>query len=329
MKSIVTGGLGFIGGHLVEQLAALGHMVVALDYIPAGTKRKIDKVKHKNVSYHDVDITKAELIDNPIFKDVDWVFHLAGRSDIVPSITNPVAYHAVNVTGTVHVLEAARKNCVKRFVYAASSSCYGFPDVFPTSETAQVKPEYPYALTKWMGEQYVLHWARVYKLPTISLRFFNVFGPRSRVSDDYGPVFSTFIPQLLASAPFTVVGDGSQSRDFTFVTDVADACISAASSDVVGEVFNVGSGGTYTINHLVKLLGGGNVVNMPKRPGEPDKTHADITKIKKMLGWKPKISFEEGVKIVLSQKEYWKNAPVWSAIDIQKATKDWFTYLSK
>ena len=176
------------------------------------------------------------------------------------------------------VVECARQAGVKRFVYAASSSCYGIPDLYPTPETAPIRPQYPYALTKNLGEQIVLHWGQVYELPVVSLRLFNVYGPWSRTSGTYGAVFGVFLAQKLAGKPFTVVGDGTQTRDFTFVTDVVDAFVCAAQSDVCNEVFNVGTGGTYSVNRLVALLGGG-VVYVPKRPGEPDCTLADTSKI--------------------------------------------------
>jgi UDP-glucose 4-epimerase len=175
----------------------------------------------------------------------------------------------------------------------------------------------------------VLHWGNVYKLPVVSLRFFNVYGPRSRTSGTYGAVFGVFLAQKLKGLPFTIVGDGTQTRDFTFVTDVVDACVMAAASDLTGEVMNVGSGGTYSVNRLVELLGGKDVVHIPKRPGEPDCTFADITKIRNLLGWEPKVSFEEGVKIMLENIDYWRAAPAWTPETIDSATKDWFKYLSK
>jgi UDP-glucose 4-epimerase len=212
-------------------------------------------------------------------------------------------------------------------VYAASSSCYGIPDVYPTPETAEIRPEYPYAFTKYLGEQYVLHYHQVYKIPTVSLRLFNVYGPRIRTYGTYGPVFSIFLAQKLKKHPYTVVGDGTQRRDFTFVSDVVNAFIAAAKSNICGQVFNVGSGGTYSVNQLVKLIGGP-VIYIPKRPGEPDCTFADITKINKMLKWKPRVAFEDGVRLVINQIDYWKNAPIWTPKKIEKATKKWFKYLS-
>jgi len=277
------------------------------------------------VSIHRADVVDSEVIQ-PYFQGVDWVFHVAGLADIVPSIEQPMGYHRANVDGTVAVLEAARLAGVKRFIYTASASCYGIPDVVPTPETAAIKPEYPYALTKYIGEHYVLHWGKVYRLPVLSLRLFNVYGPRSRTSGVYGAVFGVFLAQKLHNEPFTVVGDGTQTRDFTFVADVADALVTAAESDLSDDVFNVGSGNTYSVNRLVELLGG-NVVHIPKRPGEPDCSWADISKVRKLLAWGPKVSFEEGVRILIEHIDYWRDAPLWTPEIIQEATADWFKYL--
>lgn len=324
---LVTGGAGFIGSHLVERLLKEGYQVTILDNFSTGRMQNLEHLKnHSHLSIHSVDISNADEIKD-YFNHIDWVFHLAALADIVPSIQKPLDYHKSNVDGTIAVLEASRQADVKRFVYAASSSCYGIPDQFPTPETVQMKPMYPYALTKYLGEQYVMHWNQVYKLPCVSLRLFNVYGPRSRTSGTYGAVFGVFLAQKLAGKPFTVVGEGKQTRDFTFVTDVAEAFLKAAQSKVEGEVFNVGSGNTYSINELVRLLGG-EVVHLPKRPGEPDCTFADITKIKTKLGWKPQVSFEAGVKRMLENIEKWRGAPVWDEKTIAVATKDWFEYLS-
>jgi UDP-glucose 4-epimerase len=258
---------------------------------------------------------------------VNWVFHLAALADIVPSIQRPMDYRHANVNGTFNVVEAARLAGVERLVYAASSSCYGIPEEYPTPENAKVQPQYPYALTKYMGEQAVMHWAQVYKLPAISLRLFNVYGPRSRTSGAYGAVFGVFLAQKLAGRPFTVVGDGTQTRDFTYVTDVVDAFVKAAQSNIAGQIYNVGSSGTYSVNRLVELLGG-DKVHIPKRPGEPDCTFADARKIHEELGWRPKVTFEEGVREMLAQIEAWRTAPVWDPAMIATATREWFACLS-
>lgn len=326
-KTIVTGGAGFIGSHLTELLLQRGHQVLVLDNLSTGRLENLAHLKSSaGLSFHQVELDEFQSI-RPLFDGVDWVFHLAGLADIVPSIERPLEYHRANVDGTVAVAEAARLAGVKRLVYAASSSCYGLPDVFPTPETTDIRPQYPYALTKFLGERIVLHWAHVYKLQALSLRLFNVYGPRSRTSGTYGAVFGVFLAQKLNGKPFTVVGDGTQTRDFTFVTDVARAFLQAAESDLSGEVFNVGSGGTYSVNRLVELLGGP-VVHIPKRPGEPDCTFADTTKIRQRLGWKSSVSFEEGVGRLLQAIEDWRKAPVWTPELIEGETKAWFHYLS-
>ena len=328
-KALVTGGAGFIGSHLVDRLLEDGHEVVVLDNFSSGRRENLAQSK-KSVKLNvvEIDVSRFQEIKD-FFKGVNWVFHLAALADIVPSVQNPLKYHRANVDGTVSVLESARAAGVQRFIYAASSSCYGIPDVYPTPETADIRPQYPYALTKYIGEHYVLHWGKLYGLPVVSLRLFNVYGPRARTSGTYGAVFGVFLAQKLANKPFTVVGDGRQTRDFTFVTDVADAFILAAESDLRDEVLNVGSGEHHSVNELVELLEGGEKVHIPKRPGEPDCTFADISKIREKLKWKPKVGFKEGVKIMLDNIDYWKEAPVWDKNSIAEATRDWFTYLSK
>ncbi len=325
---LVTGGAGFIGSHLVERLLKDGHSVIVLDNFSSGQRQNLNHLgTNSNLAIVEADISDLGAIQKH-FKNIEWVFHLAALADIIPSIEKPNDYFRSNVAGTFGVLEASRLNQVKRFVYAASSSCYGIPDVYPTSEEAEIRPQYPYALTKFLGEEMVLHWNQVYGLPCVSLRFFNVYGPRARTSGTYGAVFGTFLAQKLAGKPFTVVGDGNQTRDFTFVTDIVDAMIKAAESNIENEIFNVGSGNTYKVNYLVELLGG-NVVYIPKRPGEPDSTFSDTSKIQRKLNWKPKVSFEQGVKIMLGCIEDWRTAPVWDEQSIAQATKKWFEYLGK
>lgn len=325
--TLVTGGAGFIGSHLVDRLLGDGHEVIVLDNLATGRLENLARFKdEKRLKIHLVDITEFETIQS-YFKEVEWVFHLAGLADIVPSVQQPLKYHKTNVDGTIAVLEAARSNRVKRFLYAASSTCYGIPDDYPTPETAPIRPMFPYAVTKYLAEFYVLQWNKIYKLPCASLRLFNVFGPRSRTSGAYGAVFGVFLAQKLAGKPFTVVGDGTQTRDFTFVTDVVDAFVRAAESQVYGEILNVGSGKTYSVNYLTQLLNG-EVVYVPRRPGEPDCTFADIRRISRALHWRPQVSFEEGVRIMLDNIEYWRGAPVWDAESVAQATRDWFAHLS-
>ena len=256
------------------------------------------------------------------------VFHLAALADIVPSIQDPDAYFRSNVTATFNVVHAAQQAGVKKLIYAASSSCYGIPNSYPTPESAKVAPQYPYALTKYLGEQIVLHWAQAFSLPSLSLRLFNVYGPRCRTTGTYGSVFGVFLAQKINGHPLTVVGDGTQKRDFTYVSDVVNAFILAAQSDITGKSYNVGSAKPVSINQLVSLLSTETIM-IPKRPGEPDQTHADIRKVKNDLGWNPKVSFETGVAHLLEHIDTWSDAPVWTPETIKTATSDWFTYLGK
>jgi UDP-glucose 4-epimerase len=322
--AIVTGGAGFIGSHLVDALLAEDISVRVIDNYSTGRPENLAHVAGQ-VELVEADFAKSGSWQK-LFQDTDWVFHLGALADIVPSIQRPADYFHANVDGTFNVLEAAKNAGVKRFVYAASSSCYGIPDKYPTSEDADISPQYPYALTKRLGEELVMHWAQLYNLPAIALRLFNVYGPRSRTSGTYGAVLGVFLAQKLANKPFTVVGDGTQTRDFTYVTDVANAFLTAAQSSVCEEIFNVGSGETVSVNRLVELLGG-EVTYIPKRPGEPDCTYADITKIRRDLKWQPKVSIKQGVDNVLANIEYWKSAPVWTPATIATATQDWFKYL--
>ncbi len=327
MKVLVTGGFGFIGSHLVERLLREGCDVILLDNFSTGRSANLKEVLgHTQLEVIESDVTQKESIKNHV-KGVEVVFHLAALADIVPSIQRPMDYYDANVTGTITVLEAARSAGVKQFIYAASSSCYGIPDQVPTPESAPAKPEYPYALTKYLGEQLVLHWGKVYKMKTTSLRLFNVYGPRSRTSGTYGAVMGVFLAQRLANKPLTIVGDGNQTRDFTYVTDVVEAFWRAACSDLSGEVLNVGSGGTYSVNLLAQLIGGP-TVPIPKRPGEPECTFADITKIRRLLGWSPRVSFESGVGQMLERISEWSDAPVWTPESIAIATKEWHHYLA-
>jgi len=326
MKSIVTGGAGFIGSHLVDKLLDMGHDVVVLDNFSTGRRENLKHVTGK-IKLVECDLSiKGDWLKE--FSGVDWVFHLASLADIVPSIQNPEGYFRSNVDATFYVLEAARHANVKRFIYSASSSCYGIPEQYPTPEESDIRPQYPYALAKRMGEELVEHWAQLYNLPAISLRFFNVYGTRSRTSGTYGAVFGVFLAQKLANKPFTVVGDGKQTRDFTYVTDIVSALIAAAESNLSNKVYNVGSDTTISINKIVKLLGG-DKINIPKRPGEPDCTYADISKIKNDLNWHPNVSIEDGIDKILKDIDYWRKAVVWDPESIADATSDWFKYLDK
>ena len=327
MKSIITGGAGFIGSHLCERLVDEGHEVTVLDNFSLGKKNNLKKIKNK-ITIVKRDIRNLNSINN-LFRGVQNVFHLAALADIVPSIENPDDYYSTNVTGTYNVLKASINNKVKRFIYSASSSCYGIPNEFPTKETSEILPQYPYALTKRLGEELVIHFANIYNLNATSLRLFNVYGPRAKTSGNYGAVFGVFLAQKIARKPFTIVGDGKQTRDFTFVSDVIEAMVRVSNKkNLRGNIFNVGSGKTISVNRIAKLLGG-DKKRIPKRPSEPDITFADISKITRKTGWKPKISIKDGIKVMLNNLNDWKDAPVWTPKKINKETKKWFFYLGK
>ena len=326
MKAVVTGGCGFIGSHVVDALVDAGHDVRVIDNLSTGRLSNIEV----HIARGTVDFVEADIQDQVAvaraMSNRTHVFHLAALADIVPSIEAPMNYFASNVTGTAILVEAARRADVEKFIYTASSSCYGIPDEYPTPESAEIRPQYPYALTKWLGEEVVRHWSQVYGLPTVSLRLFNVYGPRSRTAGTYGAVFGVFLAQKLAGQPMTIVGDGTQSRDFTYVTDVVDAFMAAAECEESGLVFNVGTGDAQSINRLVELLGGESV-HIPKRPGEPDITLADVSAISQSLHWSTRVSFESGVAKMLENIDYWEDAPVWDPDSIAGATAVWFDKL--
>ncbi len=327
---IVTGGSGFIGSHLVDALVAAGRHVRVIDNNKTNTllnlahARKHSRKSDRLEIWH-VDINNYGKLE-PLFQGAERVFHLAALADIVPSIENPQQYYSTNVSGTLNVCQAAVKAGVRRLVYTASSSCYGIPDHYPTAESSPNRPQYPYALTKLLGEQLVMHWAQVYGLPALSLRLFNVYGPRARTNGAYGAVFGVFLAQLLNRQPLTVVGDGKQTRDFTYVSDVVSALIRAAESTRSG-IYNVGSGCPISVNKLVELLGAPKIVHIPKRPGEPECTHADITAFCRDFDWRPQVTIEQGVGQMLANINYWRNAPVWTPQSIEKATQLWFERL--
>lgn len=325
-SAIVTGAAGFIGSHMVDLLLSHGYRVRGIDNLVGGREANLAQhTSNPDFEFAASDI-RAYQPGDPLFAGADCVFHFAGIGDIVPSIENPLEYMSANVQGTVHMLECARAAGVRKFVYAASSSCYGLAAT-PTREDHPIAPQYPYALSKYQGEQAVFHWHKVYRLPVNSIRIFNAYGTRSRTSGAYGAVFGVFLKQKLAGKPFTVVGDGTQRRDFLYVTDVAEAFRLAGETDRVGEFWNLGAGNPQSVNRLVELLGG-TVTRIPKRPGEPDCTWADIAKITRELNWHPKVSFEEGVARILANIDYWKDAPLWDPDGIARATAGWFRALS-
>lgn len=327
-KVIITGAAGFIGSHMCELMLKKKFEIIGIDDLSNGTLSNLKKIiPNKKFIFMKKNLLDLKILDFKKYK-IKYIFHFAGKGDVVPSIENPYDYVKANILGTARILEIARSLKIKKFVYAASSSCYGL-NSSKLSENAKISVEHPYALSKYFGEQLVLNWCKIYKLPVNSIRIFNAYGPRVRTSGNYGAVFGVFFKQKIEGKPFTIVGNGNQKRDYVFVTDVCEAFYNAAKTHLSGEVFNLGSGNPKTINYLAKILNCEKRISIPKRPGEPNITWANIKKIKKILKWVPKISFDEGVSIMLGDINYWKKAPLWDKNKIKKATKNWFKYLSK
>ena len=253
LRSVVTGGAGFIGSNLVDHLVEIGHEVIVLDNFASGKKANLSHHKKKDVKIKKINISKNNNLEKYFYR-VDYVFHLAGLAEIIPSIKNPKKYFNVNVLGTLKVLDAAKKARVKKLIYAASSSCYGSPKKFPTSEKEKIDIKHPYGLTKFLGEQLVIKYATKFKMPNISFRFFNVYGPRLNMSGQYSAVFGNFLRQKRSNKPLTIVGSGKQTRDFIHVEDLIDAFIKVIKSRLVNKIYNLGSGKEVSINKLQVYL---------------------------------------------------------------------------
>ena len=325
--AIVTGGAGFIGSHMVDLLVNNNYEVRVIDNLSGGYVENLKQ--HKNnpkIKIEEADICKVNH-NHSLFKDSELLFHFAGKGDIVPSIDDPTEYMSINVQGTVKMLEGARSANINKFVYAASSSCYGVAET-PTSEEHKIDPCYPYALSKYQGEMAALHWQKIYNLPVNSIRIFNAYGERARTGSSYGAVFGVFLKQKLEGKPFTVVGDGSQSRDFLYVSDITRAFLKVAKAQEAGEIYNLGAGKPQSIKRLIQLIGG-DVVYIQERPGEPAHTWADIRKIRSHLNWEPLVSFEEGVQKMMACIDDWEAAPLWDPVSIENATESWFKFLDK
>ena len=323
--SLVTGGAGFLGSHLVDYLLKKKHRVIVVDNLSTGHKNNI-KIHFKNKNFQFIKKNILDLSNTKEIENCDYLFHFAGLGDIVPSISNPQKYFNSNVVGTLEILERLRKNKkLKKMVYAASSSCYGIAKV-PTKETSPIDPQYPYALTKYMGEELVLHWNKIYKLPVNSIRIFNTYGPRVRTTGAYGSVIGVFFKQKLSGKPLTVVGSGEQKRDYLHVRDLASAFYKVAMKGKNGQIYNLGADKPIKIKKLVKIISS-KYIKLPRRPGEPFVTWANINKIKKHTKWKPEIKFENGIKDMLTNILDWKDAPLWNKKKISSETKLWFEYL--
>lgn len=293
-KVIVTGGAGFIGGNLTKALIEKGFDVHVIDNLSAGKKENVPV----GATLHEKDITDFDSIKD-LFVGVDYVFHLAALPRVQFSIEYPIESNDANVTGFVNVLTAAKDAKVKRVVYSASSSAYGDQDVLPLVETMEASPKSPYGLQKYIGELYCRLFSEVYGLPTVSLRYFNVYGPGQSSEGDYALVIAKFMKLKEEGKPLTITGDGKQTRDFTHVSDVVNANILAAESNNVGkgEVMNIGAGDNVTINKIAELIGG-EIMYIPARL-EPKDTRADFSLAKKLIGWEPTISIDKGIKDLL------------------------------
>lgn len=298
-KAIVTGSAGFIGGHLVDKLLKLGVNVLGIDNMSNSLKSTLElHLKHNSFTSKQIDIGSREIAS--IFKSFkpDLVFHLAAKAGVMPSVLNPTFSDLNNVNGTVNLLEAAKEHDVKRFVFSSSSSVYGGADMLPIKEAYPVSPKSPYALQKLVGEKYCVLFSELYELDTVSLRYFNVFGPRQRSDSDYAAVIAAFCNAEKTKARPTIYGSGEQFRDFCYVQNVVDANIKAAFAEgkLHGQKFNVGCGGRITVNELCSSICSLEPIYGPERNGDVFCSQADISLAKKRLGYAAKYTFEEGIE---------------------------------
>jgi UDP-glucose 4-epimerase len=324
--AIVTGGAGFIGSHLVELLLDEGFRVRCIDDFSKGSLNNLKScISNSNLEIIEGDITEISQLAG-VFKNATFTFHLAGLGDVVPSIQFPSKYFKVNVAGTFNVFECVRLDAPKsKIIYAASSSCYGIARV-PTSEQNEIQNLHPYALSKYLGESTLFSLAKIYDINVNSVRIFNAYGPRAKNYRTYGAVMGVFLKQKLENRPLTIVGDGSQKRDFVHVVDVARAFLNVANLGISGNTYNLGSGKPISVMELASIIGG-EVEFIPDRPGEPSITWANIDKIRNEVGWEPRISFEDGMRNLLMMIEDWRDTPLWEKSDISVATKQWFDTL--
>ena len=296
---VVTGGAGFIGSNLVKKLSEDNYVTV-IDNLSTGNLQNInDLIKNKTIKFVKGNITNLNLLQKT-FKDIDYVFHLAAIPSVPRSIRDPISSNMVNVNGSLNVLTASKYNNIKKVVYASSSSIYGDTPTLPKKENMKPNPLSPYAVSKLAGEYYCQVFTNVYNLPTISLRFFNVYGPNQNPSSEYAAVIPRFIDRVLSDETPIIYGDGEQTRDFTFIRDVVDANILSAENKKSG-VFNTAGGKRISINYLAKLimrLCGKDIKPLYKKPRSGDilHSHADISKAKEELGYKPKYSLEKGLE---------------------------------
>tara|TARA_B100000579_G_C22758712_1_gene817840 strand:+ start:63 stop:1049 length:987 start_codon:yes stop_codon:yes gene_type:complete len=323
--SLVTGCAGFIGSHMCDYLLKKKMKVYGIDNLSSGKLRNIKHINDKNFKFLKLDIKNSQSFFKK--KKIDYIFHFAGNGELIPSIDNPIKYLKNNTINTAYLLDQVVKNKIKikKFVYAASSTCYG-KNSSKTNEKSKINIEHPYALSKYLGEFCVMHWSKIYKVPSVSIRIFNAYGTRSRTSNVYGAVIGVFLKQKISNYPLTIIGDGNQKRDFLYVTDVCEAFYKAAKIKSNFEIFNLGFGKSKSVNYLAKLISDKKIF-IPFRPGEPKNTEANIKKISKILKWQPKVNLKEGMKNVLENINYWNKAPLWTKKKIKNATKNWHKYL--
>ena len=306
-RAVVTGGAGFIGSHIANELVARGYQVAIIDDLSTGNKENIAALlKQSNVEFIEGSIVDLSLL-NKLFRGVDYVFHLAAIASVPRSVKNPQASHEVNITGTLNVLLAARDTGVKKVIYASSCAVYGDIPTLPIKEEMLPKPQSPYAATKLAGEYYCQAFHRVYGLPTVCLRYFNVYGPRQDPDSQYAAVIPKFIQRVIDDKPPIIFGDGEQTRDFTFIIDVVEANILAAESEATG-VFNIGRGQSISITRLTELilgLAGNNVkpVHEEPRPGDIIHSLADISRARS-FGYEPSYNLEEGLRKTIASFQH-------------------------
>jgi UDP-N-acetylglucosamine/UDP-N-acetyl-alpha-D-glucosaminouronate 4-epimerase len=295
---VVTGGAGFIGSHLVEALIATGARVRVVDNFATGRREYLDRA---------ADLWTADICDAkslaPVFAGADCVFHTAALPRVMLSVEHPVQTHMVNVVGTLNVLVAARDSGVRRVVYSGSSSVYGDQPVLPLTESMAPNPLNPYALQKLSGEQYTRIFHRLYGLESLTLRYFNVYGPRMATEGAYVTVISVFIRQKRAGEPLTIHGDGTQTRDFTHVNDIVRASLLAMDTEVAdGRAINIGRGRNLSVNRIAELIGGP-TVHVAPRPGDARDTLADLSQAREILGWEPEMPTEDAVRSLVKLYE--------------------------
>jgi len=300
VRYLITGGAGFIGSNTADELVRRGHDVVVLDDLSNGKESNLDGIKGK-IDFIRGSITDSEVLQK-VCRGVDYVIHLAARASVPRSVKDPLASNQINVDGTLKVLLAARDAKVRRVVFSASSSAYGETPTLPKVETMQPAPISPYGVSKFAGELYMKVFGRCYGLENVSLRYFNVFGPRQDPSSPYSGVLARFCLAVLEGTQPVVFGDGEQSRDFTFVENVVRVNLQACEApNASGLVFNIGTGGRFTLNHTLKLLEkfSGKSIRPkydPPREGDIRDSQADISLARRILGYNPTVGFEEGLR---------------------------------